>query len=170
MCEGCCGDVVHALYGIASILHGDMSEASFEERRGQLVHEVEVDGPLLVPGTPGTHGGGTVASMRSSSAGLWVKRTAANSGVRSQKEMTAHLRFPFRRLRAGYSRWGRVCVVGLPEEPFVLTAPSRQYWPTLNVDTNPLCPNTSNVSRNDSPNLSSPRRISNSSKPLNAKL
>ena len=108
MCEGCCGDVVHALHGIASILHGDMSEASFEERRGQLVHEVEVDGPLLVPGTPGTHGGGTVASMRSSSAGLWVKRTAANSGVRSQKEMTAHLRFPFRRLRAGYSRWGRV--------------------------------------------------------------
>jgi len=64
--------------------------------------------------------------MRSSSAGLWVKRTAANSGVRSQKEMTAHLRFPFRRLRAGYSRWRRVCVVGLPEEPFVLTAPSRQ--------------------------------------------
>ena len=112
MCEGCCGDVVHALHGIASILHGDMSEASFEERRGQLVHEVEVDGPLLVPGTPGTHGGGTVASRRSSSAGLWVKRTAANSGVRSQKEMTAHLRFPFRRLRAGYSRRGRVCVVG----------------------------------------------------------
>ena len=51
MCEGCCGDVVHALHGIASILHGGMSEASFEERRGQLVHEVEVDGPLLVPGT-----------------------------------------------------------------------------------------------------------------------
>jgi hypothetical protein len=64
--------------------------------------------------------------MRSSSAGLWVKRTAANSEVRSQKEMAAHLRLPFRRLRAGYSRWGRVCVVSLPEEPFVLTAPSRQ--------------------------------------------
>ena len=60
MCEGCCGDVVHALHGIASILHGGMSEASFEERRGQLVHEVEVDGPLLVPGTRGTHGGGRV--------------------------------------------------------------------------------------------------------------
>ena len=37
MCEGCCGDVVHALHGIARILHGDMSEASFEERGGQQV-------------------------------------------------------------------------------------------------------------------------------------
>ena len=44
MCEGCCGDVVHALHGSASVLYGDMSEASFEERRGQLVHEVEATG------------------------------------------------------------------------------------------------------------------------------
>ena len=36
MCEGRRGDVGHVLLGDAGVSHGDMSEASFEERRGQL--------------------------------------------------------------------------------------------------------------------------------------